>query len=261
MCGSTAEGDQGICPNGWHIPTDSEWTTLENNVCGDAGDEGSALAGNAGLWADGSLKNDGDFDCSGFDLLPGGYRSPSGSYYYLGSYARLWSSSEDGSSHAWYRRVNYGYTDVYRHYYYKDNGMPVRCIKYDDPCDPMDCSCGGTGYETLNCSNGDTVYVDCNADKCWSPTATERNWDNAVSYCNNLNHGGKTDWSLPSRNVLQSLCHSGSCSGRCFGGEGASSYYWSSTGSGSYTAYGVYFANCFTTNYDKYLDYYVRCVR
>ena len=52
-----------------------------------------------------------------------------------------------------------------------------------------DCVCSGTGYES--CSG---YYVDCNADKCWSPTAgSTYNWSNAISYCSGLSSGGFSD--------------------------------------------------------------------
>ncbi len=123
-----------------------------------------------------------------------------------------------------------------------------------DPCDA--CSCDGTSYDTLTC-DGDTVYVDCNSDKCWSPTAgSTYNRGNAIDYCDNLNHSGKTDWYLPSQPVLENLCESSSCSGTCFGGDGSDGYYWSST-----PYYAIRFSDCFdwSDNFYDYYSYYVRC--
>jgi len=125
----------------------------------------------------------------------------------------------------------------------------------------FDCSCDGTGYEVHNVS-GDIVYVDCNYDKCWSPTAgSTYKWDDAKNYCNNLNHGGFDDWTLPDKDTLHNLCASNSCSGTCFGGEGSTGYYWSSTEYDSPTAYVVRFSDCYVRDYLKGYSHYVRCVR
>ncbi len=124
------------------------------------------------------------------------------------------------------------------------------------------CNCPGTGYKTYNIVNGDTVYVDCNANKCWTPTQGSYNWPDAKSRCSGLTYGRFTDWVLPDKTTLQNLCNSGSCSGSCFGGDGSTYYYWSSTEYSSGRAYKVDFYNC-----DLHNDYkignseYVRCVR
>ena len=142
----------------------------------------------------------------------------------------------------------------------------------------FDCSCDGTGYETHNVG-GDTVYVDCNADKCWTPTAsstytwggygTDEPTDSctgianrpACNYCDNLDYGGFTDWTLPTLTVLADLCNSTSCPSTCFNGDGYSGYYWSSTEYDGYTAYFVRFDNCDQSIDFKDYSYYVRCVR
>jgi hypothetical protein len=117
------------------------------------------------------------------------------------------------------------------------------------------CTCDGTGYETVTCF-GDTIYVDCNADMCWSPTAASKyNYNGAKNYCNNLVYAGKSDWFLTSRGVLIALCSSDSCSGTCFGGDGFSSQYWCSSSSGI----DVRFSDCSWYFAAKSALYYVRC--
>ncbi|MCK4781603.1 prepilin-type N-terminal cleavage/methylation domain-containing protein [Candidatus Parcubacteria bacterium] len=138
MCGEASSGSepsgvQGICPTGWHIPSDDEWKTLEMNqgmsqattdsIFWRGDDEGSKLAGNAALWTDGALDAHANFGTSGFTALPAGYRSTVGSYYHLGYYTNFWSSS------TWVRSLSYGHTDVYRYAYDKLSGCSVRCIK------------------------------------------------------------------------------------------------------------------------------------
>ena len=83
-------GVQGVCPSGWHFPSDDEWKQLEIHLGmsqADADDfgwrgtnEGSKLAGNASLWDDGDLENDAAFGTSGFKALPGGNRYDTGDF-------------------------------------------------------------------------------------------------------------------------------------------------------------------------------------
>ena len=68
-------------------------------------------------------------DAYGFSALPGGYRSSSGSFYYLGYNGYWWSSDECSSSYAWYRNLYYDDGQVYRGYYAKAYGFSVRCLK------------------------------------------------------------------------------------------------------------------------------------
>jgi len=131
---------RGIAPEGWHMPTDQEIMELEMylgmieseaNSSGWRGtNEGSKLAGNANLWNDGSLENNSEFGTSGFSFLPGGYRyNTNGGFHGLGSYGYFWSATENAANNAWYRYLNYDYTQVYRYFYYKLYGFSVRCVR------------------------------------------------------------------------------------------------------------------------------------
>ena len=93
---------RGLCPSGWHVPTDEEWTDLEDFISaqGFSGTEGTALKSTYG-WYDGGNGTD-DF---GFSALPGGNRD----YFYgdfddAGYYGSWWSSSPSGGD-AWYRNL------------------------------------------------------------------------------------------------------------------------------------------------------------
>ncbi|MFK5894800.1 MAG: FISUMP domain-containing protein [Pseudomonadota bacterium] len=120
----TTEGAQGICPTGWHLPTDAEWCTLENYV--DAGTVSCSATGWRGTDAGGNLKeagtshwispNTGATNSSGFTGLPGGYLDTNGPFYYLTGSAYFWSSSESGSE-AWMRVLNYDRAQVVRNDY------------------------------------------------------------------------------------------------------------------------------------------------
>ncbi len=128
---------QGICPMGWHVPSDAEWTQLTNYVSGQSeyvcnnysGYIAKALASNTG-WAYYT-----DTCAVGFDLssnnATGFSALPAGRYY--GSYSNInayfWSSTEDNGGNAWRRYLNYGGANMYKDYYYKYNGFSVRCVR------------------------------------------------------------------------------------------------------------------------------------
>ncbi|MBC8485604.1 MAG: hypothetical protein H8D45_06145 [Bacteroidetes bacterium] len=133
---STTPGVQGICPEGWHLPTDTEWCTLENEV--DASTVSCSAIGWRGIDAGGNLKetgtthwnspNTGATNSSGFTALPGGYRNTNGTFHNLGSRVYYWSSNESGSN-TWTRRLDYNYAQVNRTDYYKVYGFGVRCLQ------------------------------------------------------------------------------------------------------------------------------------
>ena len=121
------DDSRNIAPEGWHVPTDDEWTELTNYLGSDAG---SKLAGNADLWNNGDLENNAEFGTSGFTALPGGYRISSGSYISMGNGGDFWSSTEGYSFNAWNRILNYGYSGVLRYYSNsKQDGFSVRCLR------------------------------------------------------------------------------------------------------------------------------------
>ena len=129
----SSEGVRGICQEGWHIPSDAEWTTLTNFLGGEsvAGGKmkttGTKEAG-TGLWYS---PNAGATDESGFSALPAGLRNYNGNFYDIGSYCDWWTSTENSTNLAWYRQINTNNPGVYRYYGYygKTFGFSVRCVK------------------------------------------------------------------------------------------------------------------------------------
>lgn len=128
-----------VCPTGWHLPSDAEWKELEmalgmSQAEADDADwrgtnECSKLAGNAGLWADGALVNDGDFGTSGFTALLGGYRYSGGSFYDISSNGFWWSATENLASYAWFRHMYINDSRVRRYFTDKELGFSVRCVR------------------------------------------------------------------------------------------------------------------------------------
>lgn len=135
----TTEGAQGICPNGWHIPTDNEWKILEGYVdsiyC--IGDPVWDQSGGRGFNAGKNLKsingwnnNGNGNDKFGFSVLPAGFRYHNGYFYYSNELAYIWSSTQDNSTNARNRTWGFDHDMIYRwlDFYAKADGNNVRCI-------------------------------------------------------------------------------------------------------------------------------------
>lgn len=133
---------QGVCPDGWHLPSDSEWKQLEMYLGmsqADADDygryrgtnEGSKLSGNKELWSEGLLVNDTDFGSSGFKALPAGSRNFDGSFNNLGNLTYFWSTSEYDNfpNFASARRIFYDNNGIHSNYLMENKAYSVRCIK------------------------------------------------------------------------------------------------------------------------------------
>jgi uncharacterized protein (TIGR02145 family) len=128
---NTIVDTRGICPTGFHIPEDAEWTTLTDELGGSLTAGGpmkttGTLSAGTGLWRS---PNTGATNSSGFSGLPGGERKPDGSYVFLGYYGRWWSSTSVTSTTAYGRRIYNDRTSVNRDAFDKKNGFYVRCVK------------------------------------------------------------------------------------------------------------------------------------
>jgi len=119
-----------ICPIGWHVPTDSEWTTLTNYLGGESVAGGKLKETGTSHWV--SPNNDATNE-TGFTALPGGTRFGTGEFYVIGEDGNWWSSTEYSSTYAWYRYMNYDLSGVYSYNNYKTNGFSVRCVKGELP--------------------------------------------------------------------------------------------------------------------------------
>jgi uncharacterized protein (TIGR02145 family) len=121
---------RGLCPTGWHVPTDAEWTTLENHL------GGSSVAGGAlkstvtqttpGGW---NTPNTGATNSSAFTALPGGLRNDNGDFGYMTSNGFWWSSSVFSGSHAWNLYLHYTQSNITRFIFGRPYGFSVRCMK------------------------------------------------------------------------------------------------------------------------------------
>jgi uncharacterized protein (TIGR02145 family) len=144
---------QGICPDGWHLPSDFEWATLlaavdpTSTYLGQAGQGWSgtdvppdgagvklksastymdADPGN-GAWADHANRGN---DATGFGAVPAGCRSNNDSQFlYRGTDVAYWSSSGSSSSLAWYWGLIFDHAQVYYNLYSRSGGLSVRCVQ------------------------------------------------------------------------------------------------------------------------------------
>lgn len=115
----------GACPAGWHLPSDTEWTTLTSFL-----DEAVAGGKMKETGTDHWLSpNTGATNSSGFTALPGGYRDYTGVFGYLNYWARFWSATAYSPTGAWYRSLDNYNEYVDRFYDNKTAGNSVRCVK------------------------------------------------------------------------------------------------------------------------------------
>lgn len=134
-------GVRGICPDGWHLPGDAEWTALTNYVSSQSGFLcnantsyiGKALAAQTNWQTSTTTCAVGNNltlnDATGFSGLPGGLRGSSGFFSDVG-YNSYWRTSTEGSSYdAWGRHLYCNHPGVYRYDNDKEVGMSVRCLR------------------------------------------------------------------------------------------------------------------------------------
>jgi uncharacterized protein (TIGR02145 family) len=115
-----------LCPTGWHVPTDAEWTVLTGYLAADghSAATGNALKSTSG-WGSGNGTDD-----YGWLGLPGGYRYGSnGDFDGIGVGGLWWSSSQYSTGFAWYRYLSYGNDSVSSYHYDKRSGFSVRCLR------------------------------------------------------------------------------------------------------------------------------------
>jgi uncharacterized protein (TIGR02145 family) len=125
---------RGLCPTDWHVPTDGEWTTLENfleNFLGGSGVAGGAMKSTAthptpGGW---SQPNTGATNSSGFTAPPGGLRVYNGVFYGMTVFGYWWSSSVSSASNAWSRLLYYDFSYIDRDNNGRALGISVRCCR------------------------------------------------------------------------------------------------------------------------------------
>lgn len=132
-------GVQGVCPNGWHLPSDAEWSQLTDYVvsqseytCGGNSESIAKALASTEFWSPSTSSCSPGYDSStnnatGFGVVP------AGTWYFgfhdAGNIAGVWSSTENTSYRAWYRYLDYGSAYVGRYGGSRDGGFSVRCLR------------------------------------------------------------------------------------------------------------------------------------
>lgn len=113
-----------VCPDGWHLPYESEWSELSGYLGGNSIAGGKMKETGTTHW---NSPNTGATNSSGFSALPGG-RFSDGYFGYLGSLTGFWSSDESYSGKVWSRILDYSNSELGYYYGSKETGFSVRCL-------------------------------------------------------------------------------------------------------------------------------------
>ena len=131
----TVADPRNVCPTGWHVPSDNEWSIFINYLDPNAdGGINPNIAGNKMKIIGNQYWQSPNTDAtneSGFSGLPGGWRASPGLFTYIGQYVQFWSSTEHsvniGQARA--RGLYYNSSDAHRGGYAMGNGFNIRCLK------------------------------------------------------------------------------------------------------------------------------------
>jgi uncharacterized protein (TIGR02145 family) len=122
----TSNGNKNVCPTGWHVPTDAEWTVLMDYLGGKTIAGGKMKEVGTTNW---NSPNTSSTNTSLFTGLPGGSRNNGGNCDNIGSLGHWWSSTEGLTYNAWFRVLVYNDGYVISYYNPKKYGFSVRCLK------------------------------------------------------------------------------------------------------------------------------------
>jgi len=127
---------QGICPNGWHIPSNADWDKLYRSADSTNGTESPYYSTTAGRylkaakgWNSYNGQSGNGQDSYGFSALPGGNGSSGGVFSLVDRYGDWWSASEGNHNYAYGRDMGYYYEAALYDYYVKSDLLSVRCLQ------------------------------------------------------------------------------------------------------------------------------------
>jgi len=119
-----------LCPQGWHVPTDLEWSMLGEYLGGKEIAGGKLKNVGTSHWTSPNIGAD---NSSGFTALAGSWRGDDGAFYYwVGDPGVWWTSSEVNNNTAWFISLHSGNTKLkhdYGDYFRKKGGLSIRCLK------------------------------------------------------------------------------------------------------------------------------------
>jgi uncharacterized protein (TIGR02145 family) len=116
---------RGLASQGWHVPSDAEWTILETTLGGSSVAGGKMKEAGTLNW---TIPNTAGNNNSGFAGLPGGYRV-NNAFLAVGVNGIWWSSTETFLPGAWFRSLIYDVGFLFRDDYFKQFGFSVRCLR------------------------------------------------------------------------------------------------------------------------------------
>lgn len=115
-----------LAPDGWHVPSDAEWTTLTTYLGGELAAGGKMKETGTSHWVS---PNTGATNSSGFTALPGGLRSNSGTFDNMGYFGHWWSSTWKECVRSWERSLTTDYGNLFSGDQDQKCGFSIRCIK------------------------------------------------------------------------------------------------------------------------------------
>ena len=115
-----------LCPIGWHVPTDAEWTTLTTYLGGESVAGGKLKETGTLIWLDPNTEATNE---TGFTGFPGGSINTDGAFSDIGIEGNWWSASEADNNTAWSRSLKYDASIVKKNFYDKTLGFSIRCVK------------------------------------------------------------------------------------------------------------------------------------
>jgi len=177
------EGSQGICPTGWHVPSDSEYTILTDYLGGESVAGGKMKEAGTDHWLS---PNTGGTNSSGFTALPGGAADNTGHFVLLHYLTNLWTSTHGNMSYACYENLYYDSEQFNQHGYDpKTAGFSVRCLEGNGnvPTTPVITTTFVSDISQSTATSGGTITNDGGAPVtirgiCWStspnPTTSDK---------------------------------------------------------------------------------------
>lgn len=230
----STEATQGICPDGWHLPSEDEWCILTTYIdttvdCATFGSSGTDVGGkmketDTTHWFS---PNEGATNSSGFTALPGGYGIDYDTFFNLGNIGYFWSSTLNDASTSWSRLLFSSYVTVFKLNMNKSYGHSVRCVKDESSTSQLivvpesQTVSHSAGTALFDVSSNVTWFVSENEN--WlevTPTIGNNNGTFTVSYAENLSPEPRTGSIIviSSDGVLQqtvTIIQSGSPAGSC----------------------------------------------
>jgi uncharacterized protein (TIGR02145 family) len=121
-----AVDERNVCPTGWHVPSDDEWTELTDFLGGEGVAGEKLKATGTEFWQEPNFAAN---DESGFSALPGGWRLSFGPFNFNGENCYFWTSTSLTTNNKWYRRMSFNTGIVSRDFSDPKLGMSIRCVR------------------------------------------------------------------------------------------------------------------------------------